>query len=166
MTLLVLPTVPSSLVSHFFLCDAENKFAEGKEQDDNKDDNDYNKENNGGDVKPFSKKAKVSTTVESNTAALGFHKKQMWMPNYALAMWKDHKLKKRVTICISFDGGVNLDEDVSALISEDGTKLKIKCKGIKRLNDVDTLHEYHRTAPNHDLPEYHPQVIAFQEFFR
>jgi hypothetical protein len=76
------------------------------------------------------------------------------------------QLKKRVTICILFDGGVNLDEDVSALISEDGTKLKITCKGIKRLNDVDTLHEFHRTAPNHGLPEYHPQVIAFQEFFR
>jgi hypothetical protein len=161
--LLVLPTVPSSLVSHFFLCDAENKFAEGKEQDNNKDDN---KENSGGDVKPCSKKAKISTTVESNSAALGFHKKQMWMPNYALAMWKDHKLKKCVTICILFDGGVNLDEDVSALISEDCTKLKIKCKGIKGLNDVDTLHEYHRTTPNHDLPEYHRQVIAFQGFFQ
>jgi hypothetical protein len=148
------------------LCDAENKFAEGEEQDEDDDDEDDDKENIGGDVKPCFKKAKVSTTFESNSAALGFHKKQMWMPNYALAMWKDHKLKKRVTICISFDGGVNLDEDVSALISEDGTKLKIKCKGIKRLNDVDTLHEYHRTAPNHDLPEYHPQVIAFQEFFQ
>jgi hypothetical protein len=65
MILLVLPTVPSSLVSHFFLCeDAENKFAEGKEQDDNEDDDDNdNKENNGGDVKPCSKKAKISTTV-------------------------------------------------------------------------------------------------------
>jgi hypothetical protein len=47
MILLVLPTVPPSLVSHFFLCDAENKFAKGKEQD-----NDNDKENSGGDVKP------------------------------------------------------------------------------------------------------------------
>jgi hypothetical protein len=76
MTLLVLPTVPSSLVSHFLLCDAENKFAEGEEQDD---DNNDDKENIGGDVKPCFKKAKVSTTFESNSAALGFHKKQMWM---------------------------------------------------------------------------------------
>jgi hypothetical protein len=167
MILLVLPTVPSSLVSHFFLCDAENKFAKGKEQDNNEDNNDNNdKENSRGDVKPCFKKAKVSTTVESNSATLGFHKNQMWMPNYALAMWKDHKLKKQVTICILFDGGVNLDEDDSAVISKDGTKLKIKCKGIKRLNDVDTLHEYHRTTPNQGLPEYHPQVIAFQEFFQ
>jgi hypothetical protein len=82
------------------------------------------------------------------------------------AMWKGHKLKKQVTICIWFDGRVNLDEDISALISEDGTKLKIKCKGIKRLNNIDTLHECHRTTPNHGFPEYHPQVIAFQEFFQ
>jgi hypothetical protein len=75
MILLVLPTVPSSHVSHFFLCDAENKFAKGKEQDDNKDNNNEDKENSRGDVKPCFKKAKVSTTVASNSAALGFHKK-------------------------------------------------------------------------------------------
>jgi hypothetical protein len=71
------------------------------------------------------------------------------------------------------DSGILMIQDSILVCSPDpriphtaGTKLKIKCKGIKHRNDVDTLHEYHRTTPNHGLPDYHPEVIAFQGFFQ
>jgi hypothetical protein len=57
------------------------------------------------------------------------------------------------------------DEDISLFICEDRMRCEIKCKGIKRLNDVDTLHEYHREKVKVSFPEYHPQVIAFQQVF-
>jgi hypothetical protein len=123
-----------------------------------------------GDVKPFSKKARTlamfSTPGEISSLPLGFHKKQPWMPDYALAMWEDDKLRKMVTVCVSFDGGVNLTKDVSYEISDDGLKLEIKVKAINRLNDVDTLHEHHRMKYKDSLPKYHPKIIAFQKFFK
>jgi hypothetical protein len=107
-----------------------------------------------------------SSPGETSNLPLGFHKKQPWMPDYALAMWEDDKLRKMVTVCISFDGGVNLTKDLTYGISDDGLKLEIKVKAIKRLNDVDTLHEHHRMKYKDSLPKYHPKIIAFQKFFK
>jgi hypothetical protein len=73
-----------------------------------------------------------------------------------------------VTVCVAFNRGVNLTTDVSYCISEDGTQLELKEIGIKRLNHVDTLHEYQRSKNKDSLLSYHPKiiVIAFQEFFK
>jgi hypothetical protein len=42
-------------------------------------------------------------------------------------------LRKRVTVGVAFDAGVNLNDDVTYVVSEDGLSLEIKCKGIQRL---------------------------------
>jgi hypothetical protein len=110
--------------------------------------------------------ALVSTPLESNSHSLGFHRKQPWMPNYALAMWKDDKLRKMVTLCVAFDRGVNLTTDVNYCILEDGTQLELKVLGIKRLKDVETLHEHQRSKNKDSLLSYHPKIIAFQELFK
>jgi hypothetical protein len=158
--------VPSCLFSHFSHA-ADDKQKEGDDDDDEED----NKENIlGSDSKPAAKMGRVltmvTTTVESNNESMGFHKKQAWMPNYALAMWKDDDLRKRVTVCVAFDAGVNLNDDVTYVVSEDGLSLEIKCKGIQRLGDVNTLHEYHRQQDKYSLPRFHPKIIAFKEFFQ
>jgi hypothetical protein len=44
-------------------------------------------------------------------------------------------------------------------------QLELKVKGIKRLNDVDTLHEHHRNKNKDLLLPYDPTIIDFQEFF-
>jgi hypothetical protein len=161
--------VPSCLSSRF----AHAADDKQKDVDDEDEDEDDNKENIlGSDSKPAASTKKgrvvtmVTTTVESNNESMGFHRKQAWMPNYALAMWKDDNLRKRVTVCIAFDAGVNLNDDVSYMVSDDGLSLEIKCKGIQRLGDVDTLHEYHRQQDKHSLPKFHPKIIAFKEFFQ
>lgn len=141
------------------------------EEESAADDDDDKENDTDGDVKPSVKKSRmmlrgIVTPVESNTHTMGYHIHQQWMPTYALAMWKDDKLRKRVTVCVSFDGGVNLEDDVRVRISEDGLKLEIKARVIKRLNDVDTLHEYHRQKSKDSLPPFHPKIIAFQEFFK
>jgi hypothetical protein len=64
--------------------------------------------------------ALVSTPVESHSPLLGYHRKQLLMPNYALPMWKNRKLPKMVTVCDAFDGGVNLTNNVSYGILDDG----------------------------------------------
>jgi hypothetical protein len=53
-------------------------------------------------------------------------------------------------------------------VSEDGLlKLEIlKVKVIMRLNDEDTLHEYHRKKDKDCLPEFHLKIIGFHEFFK
>jgi hypothetical protein len=165
-------TVLLSLLAFFLLRrPAENQ--EKSHEEESADDDDDDKENETeGDVKPSSiKKARImlrgiTTPVESNTHTMGYHVHQQWMPTYALAMWKDDKLRKRVTVCVSFDGGVNLEDDVTLRVSEDGSKLEIKARVVKRLNDVDTLHEYHRQKWKDSLPPFHPKIIAFQEFFK
>jgi hypothetical protein len=88
-----LPFLPvlSCLSSHFAHA-AHDKQKNGK--DDNDEDKD-NKENIlGSDSKLAAKKGRVltmvTTTVESNNEeSMGFPRKQAWMPNYALAMWKE-----------------------------------------------------------------------------
>jgi hypothetical protein len=74
--------------------------------------------------------ALVSMLAESNSHSLGYPRKQLWMPNYALAMWKDHKLQKMVTVCAAQDGGINLTNDISYCILDDGMQLELKVKGM------------------------------------
>jgi hypothetical protein len=63
--------------------------------------------------------------LATSSLPLGFHKKQPWMPDYALAMWEDDKLRKMVTVCVLFDRGVNLTKDLTYAILDNGPELEI-----------------------------------------
>jgi hypothetical protein len=160
--------VPSCISSHF----AHAADDKQKDVDNDDDDDDDNKENILGNncKKPAAKRGRVltmvTTTVESNNESMGFRRKQPWMPNYALAMWKEDNLRKRVTICIAFDAGVNLNNGITYIVLDDGfLNLEIKCKGIQRLGDVDTLHEYHRQQDKHSLPKFKDKFFQVLKLF-
>lgn len=148
----------------FCLILGDDKFEEEEEDDDDDD----NKENE--DIKPtISKKAKLGTSSTFDGGDMNemiYLKRQPWMPTHTMAVWENDRLCKMVTVAIALDAGVDAENDVNVMVSDDGKELQIKQKMVERLADVNKLHEYFRLKDRDQYPTYHPKIIAFHKYMK
>jgi hypothetical protein len=151
----------SSFIPHI-----DDKY-EDDDDDDDDDEENNNKENITTDDKRNAKKPRLSTNNSTLESTTPFQmKKQPWMPNHTMAVWKNGLLRKMVTVVVVLDGGLNVDTDVKVKVSEDGHELIIKQKLVDMVANIDTLHNYFRKKDPHAYPVYHPKIIAFQEYMK
>ena len=85
------------------------------------------------------------------------------MPNYNMAVWENHLLRKFVTVVIVLDGGVDIDKDTKIKVSADGYEIIVKQKLVERVANVDKLHQIFRKKDPTAYPSYHPKTMAFQK---
>ena len=69
-----------------------------------------------------------------------------------------------VTVVVILDGEIDLDNDVTVKVSEDGKELVIKEKMIDRVENIDNLHVHFRKKDISAYPAYHPKIMGFQKY--
>jgi hypothetical protein len=149
----------------------EDKYKEEDDEAGEDDDDDDKKENIVPDLQQAaSKKPRIVNNPFLDSFSNGLSRvlapRSPWMPWYNMAVWRDENLRPIVTIMVSFDGGVDIVNDITLTIPEHGMHIEVKVKCIDRMSQLVHAHDYFISRDKNCLPKFHPRVVAFHDYFQ
>lgn len=136
-------------------------FDEDNGNDEDDDDEEADVENKPPNKPPSTKKSHVGSTGKRTEERPGL----TWEPLYSIALWKVGAKESKVSVAIVLPSGVDLKHEVKIFVSDNQRELAVHVKWPRMISDVDALHHHWNEKNKNALPDFHPKIIAFHDFY-
>lgn len=131
----------------------------GNDEDD--DDEEADIENKPPSKPPSTKKSHVGSTDKRIEERPGL----TWEPLYSIALWKCGAMESKVSMAIVLPSSVDPKDEVKIFVSDNQRELAVHVKWPRMISNVDALHHFWNKKNKDALPEFHPKIIAFHDFY-